>query len=108
MEYCPDGNLDEFIGKINQHDCEEIMELIIDGLVYLHEEKNIIHRDIKPENILMSQGSPKIADLGLARLMKSSGVATKLGTLPYVAPEVFYKDKYHSSADIWSLGITFL
>ena len=51
---------------------------------------------------------PKIADLGLARLMKTSGVSTKAGTPYYLAPEVFSDDKYNISADIWSLGITFL
>ena len=56
----------------------------------------------------MSKGVPKIADLGLARLMKTSGVSTKSGTPYYLAYEVFYEDKYHTSADIWSLGITFL
>ena len=34
----------------------------------------------------MSKGVPKIADLGLARLLKTSGVATKAGTPFYLAP----------------------
>ena len=56
----------------------------------------------------MSNGIVKIADLGLARLMKTSGVSTKAGTPFYLAPEIFTSDKYHVSADIWSLGLTFL
>lgn len=40
--------------------------------------------------------------------MKTSGISTKIGTLFYLAPEVFHKDKYDTKADIWSLGIMML
>ena len=32
---------------------------------------------------------PKIGDLGMARLIKSSGASTKLGTEFYLAPEMY-------------------
>jgi serine/threonine protein kinase len=48
MEYCPDGNLDDQIGRIEQPHIEGIMKQIANGLVYLHDNKKIIHRDIKP------------------------------------------------------------
>ncbi len=63
------------------------MKQIVEGLFYIH-KKGIIHRDIKPENILMINGAPKITDLGLAQIMRTSGVSGKSGTLFYEAPEV--------------------
>lgn len=56
----------------------------------------------------MKDGDPKISDLGIATIMKSSGVTTVLGTRYYLAPETFLSDKFDFAADIWSLGITFL
>ncbi len=79
----------------------------MEGLVYIH-KKGIIHRDIKPENILMMNGVPKITDLGLAQVIRKSGVRGKSGTLIYEAPEVLQEEKYGQAADIWSLGIVFL
>ncbi|RZC75598.1 hypothetical protein C5167_051080 [Papaver somniferum] len=51
----------------------EIALSVARGILYLHEEceNQIIHCDIKPQNILMDQNnSPKIADFGLAKLLK--------------------------------------
>ncbi len=56
----------------------------------------------------MLEGIPKIADLGIAKIMKTSGLTTKIGTLFYASPEVLNEEKYDFSADIWSLGIVFL
>ena len=83
------------------------MKQIVEGLVYIHRKK-IIHRDIKPENILMLNGVPKITDLGLAQIMRTSGVSGKSGTPFYEAPEVLYEEKYGQAADIWSLAIVIL
>ena len=72
--------------------------------MYLHNKK-IIHRDIKPENVLMKDGVAKIADLGISRLMNTSGAETKIFTMMYGAPEIFHEEKYDLKADVWSLGI---
>ena len=61
---------------------------IAEGLKYLH-DKNIIHRDIKPENILLSGWVPKIADMGVAKVIKSMRATTKIGTPFYMAFEIF-------------------
>lgn len=58
----------------------KISAQILNGLVYLHEEKCIVHRDLKPPNskyslllynfvflvLLNSEGVAKIADFGMA------------------------------------------
>jgi serine/threonine protein kinase len=53
----------------------------------------------------MLKGVSKITDLGLSKLMKTSGMSSKSGTPFYLAPEVFHSEKYDKKADIWSFGI---
>ena len=37
LEYCPDGNLNNFIGKLDQKKSKEIMRQVAEGLLYLHD-----------------------------------------------------------------------
>ena len=49
-----------------------IMNQIIEGITYIHEELNSVHRDIKPQNIFMNDDfTVKIGDLGLMKIMGS-------------------------------------
>jgi serine/threonine protein kinase len=87
-----------------------VIYTLCDALEYLH-EKDIVHRDLKPENILLESTAPdakiKIADFGLARMMKKNDVMkTACGTPGYVAPEVLQNKGYDSGAvDMWSTGV---
>ena len=97
-----------------------ITKKIVEGLIYLHENK-IIHRDLKPENILMSSDSTavKIGDFGISVWIKESQNKMKnkilnytrdfmkrsvAGTGIYMAPEVLLCLPYGYDCDIWSLG----
>ena len=68
---------------------------------------NIIHRDIKPANIFLSAaGDYKLGDFGVARVADTaSGASTRIGTVNYMAPEVFHGRNYTRSVDIYSLGL---
>ncbi|MCD7883375.1 MAG: protein kinase [Lachnospiraceae bacterium] len=88
---------------------KEIIKLATDicsALEYC-EKMGIIHRDIKPENIFRSpMGDFKLGDFGIAREEGlASGSYSSKGTRPYMAPEVYLKQHYNISADIYSLGI---
>ena len=53
-------------------------------------------------------GIPKIADLGIAKIMKAGGLSTKVCTPFYASREFLNEERYEFPADVWSLGIIFL
>jgi serine/threonine protein kinase len=60
------------------------------GLHFLH-SKRIVHFDLKSQNILLARdGSAKIADVGLAKIMQREYVSTldMVGTFAWAAPEL--------------------
>lgn len=76
------------------------------GIQYLHNQ-SVVHRDLKPENILIKNGKVKIADFGLAKTILLN-TRTLLGTLYYVAPELFRMEAYGKSVDIFAIGVIFI
>lgn len=73
----------------------------------LCQKRNLIHRDIKPGNIFVSSdGDYKLGDFGIARQMEGAqGGLTIVGTLDYMAPEVYGGNRYDERVDIYSLGM---
>ena len=73
----------------------------------LLEREKIVHRDIKPANILRnSQGNYKLGDFGVARQLEhTQTVMTRIGTLKYIAPEIYKGKAANATADIYSLGL---
>jgi formylglycine-generating enzyme required for sulfatase activity len=111
MECVSGGNLHQLIkrGPLPvEQTCRLTLELC-DALTQAH-HLQIVHRDIKPENVLMSQdGTPKLTDFGLARLVSEgtrlTGTGTQIGTPFYMSPEAWQGQPLDAQADIWSLGI---
>ena len=108
-EYAPGGSLQ---GWLQKHEgrapsLEAAVEMateILDGLEYLHEQR-IIHRDLKPDNILLQRETPRLADFGIARVIKTDSYSQNLsGTFAYMAPEAF-SGKRNEQTDIWSVGV---
>jgi serine/threonine-protein kinase len=86
-----------------------IMADVADALDYAH-KNGVIHRDIKPANImLLSDGTVKVTDFGIARIVEYSTTHTKMiqGTPSYMSPEQVNGEKVQGPSDLFSLGAVF-
>ena len=70
------------------------------------------HRDLKPENILATTSGAdvnvKIADFGLARLIKEEEYKARVGfrfPIRWTAPEAAKFGRFSIKSDVWSFGI---
>ncbi|XP_054918926.1 inhibitor of nuclear factor kappa-B kinase subunit alpha-like isoform X1 [Dermacentor andersoni] len=115
MEYCSGGNLRKMLQRpenscgLHEKDVRCVLSDVTAGLQYLH-SNHVIHRDLKPENIVLKnvEGKTvyKIIDLGYAKEFDQSSLCNSfVGTLQYLAPELFEKKPYTRAVDLWSLGI---
>ncbi|KAL4529628.1 hypothetical protein Ndes2437B_g08800 [Nannochloris sp. 'desiccata'] len=75
------------------------------GLCFLH-NRRIVHFDLKSPNILLGRdGTAKIGDVGMARILVREYVTGVMGTLSWSAPEMLWGTKCTEKADIYSYGI---
>ncbi len=108
-EYAPDGSLEQWLkenGKMSVERAIETTIKILDGLEFLH-SRNIIHRDLKPANILLQGETPRLADFGISRALRtsvSSQSQNVSGTFAYMSPEGF-DGKRSVQTDVWAVGV---
>uniref|UniRef100_A0A7S1PIP0 mitogen-activated protein kinase kinase n=1 Tax=Percolomonas cosmopolitus TaxID=63605 RepID=A0A7S1PIP0_9EUKA len=117
LDYMDCGSLRDVLdlhGSIEEPILAKLVVQLLNGLIYLHEEREIIHRDIKPENILINkEGYVRISDFGMAGLKTSpkgpNGTIyckSFVGSITYMSPERIQDQKHSFHSDIWSLGLT--
>ena len=114
MEYVNGLNLREAMEAmaIDANESVDYIKTICSALNYAH-SKGVVHRDIKPENILLGDdGSLKIADFGIAKIVDSQSpkqiTATRhiLGTPHYLAPEQLDSpNEADHRVDIYAVGV---
>jgi eukaryotic-like serine/threonine-protein kinase len=112
MPYIDGGTLRGRIHKspLPLHEICRYIRDIASALDYIHSQ-GIIHRDIKSSNVLLSQdGYCYLSDFGVARTVSDATQMTStgnvLGTVDYVAPELFEPDyKADARSDFYSLGV---
>lgn len=113
MELVPGGTLAERLGvegRLPPEAVADILEPIASALGAIH-AAGLVHRDVKPQNILLGPSGPKLADLGVVRLLDTGLTAeltapdTTLGTLRYLAPEVLDGQPAGPPADAFALAM---
>lgn len=115
MEYVEGRNVHELIldGMVSLDLAQALLAQVCDALNYAH-SKGIIHGDIKPSNIVVdADGTVKLLDFGLARLMEHDQTDTEvewvpMGTPEYAAPELYERGAVADPrTDIYALGVVF-
>lgn len=101
LEWVEGTTLRQLLDRRGALPAEEAASLILPlcaALQHAH-DRCVVHRDLKPENILLTtEGQPKLADFGLARLggrsasfaatgAKPNRTPSTVGTPAYMAPE---------------------
>jgi serine/threonine protein kinase/WD40 repeat protein len=112
LEFVDGGSLaDKLDGTpLPPREAAHLVEVLARAMDYAH-QRHIIHRDLKPGNVLLSaDGTPKIADFGLAKHLQGQGANTQtgaiVGTPSYMAPEQASGKGKHvgPEADVYALG----
>ncbi|GJY59026.1 SNF1-related protein kinase catalytic subunit alpha KIN10-like protein isoform X1, partial [Tanacetum coccineum] len=94
-------------GRLEENEARHYFQQIISGVESCHLHK-VVHRDLKPENLLLdSKGNVKVADFGLANVMRDGHLLkTSCGSPSYAAPEVLSGRLYAGpKVDVWSCGV---
>ena len=111
MEMADDGDLESKVQKniknrtsFSENDLWSYLVQILNGLKYLHDSK-IMHRDLKCANIfLLKNGTLKLGDLNVSKIVKMGLAHTQTGTPYYASPEVWADKPYDYKSDIWSVA----
>lgn len=112
-ELMKNGCLLDYLQKANRQilDLPKLIYMaaqIADGMAYL-ESHNYVHRDLAARNILVGEKNiVKIADFGLARLIKETEYEARVGArfpIKWTAPEAASYSRFSTKSDVWSFGI---
>ncbi|RYG34710.1 serine/threonine protein kinase [bacterium] len=111
LEFLDGGTLRSEVdnaGPLSKERAAEIAMAVLEGLSHAH-AKGVIHRDIKPDNVqILSNGSIKITDFGIARLTFQPNLTMDgqvFGTPSYMSPEQIVGKEIDARSDLFSVGV---
>jgi tetratricopeptide (TPR) repeat protein len=112
LEYVEGGTLRRRIADaaLPEAEAARLVETLARAVAYMH-QREIVHRDLNPNNVLLTpDGTPKISDFGLAKVLDLPSGPTRtealMGTPCYMAPEQATGNTRHIGplADVYGLG----
>lgn len=111
MEWVDGVTLGEWLRE-TQPSLDRKLELWLElaGAVAYAHRNLIIHRDIKPSNVLVGRdGSSKLVDFGIAKLIGEGGEAAQTHTVHltprYASPEQLRGERVTTATDVFGLGL---
>ncbi|XP_044502137.1 integrin-linked protein kinase 1-like isoform X2 [Mangifera indica] len=115
-EYLRNGSLHDILKKRGRIDPPTAVSYALDiarGMNYLHQHKPhaIIHRDLTPSNVLLGEaGRLKVTDFGLSKIAQEKDsygykMTGETGSYRYMAPEVYRRESYGKSVDVFSFAV---
>ncbi|KAK8888137.1 hypothetical protein M9Y10_039199 [Tritrichomonas musculus] len=109
LEYCPINLHKAIKNKVfSKEELVKIIYQIVEAMKFIHFKK-IIHRDLKPTNILIdSDGTVKICDFGISKLMtvEEQTMTRGIGSQKFMAPEIINEEDYYDEkVDVYSFGV---
>jgi len=122
MEFVDGKPIDEYCDekRLTVHERLELFQDVCSAVQYAH-RKLVVHRDLKPSNILVTnEGSVKLLDFGIAKVLGNGGELTGGTPLPdllpewqgfqpltpsYASPEQVRGETITTASDIYQLGV---
>jgi len=75
------------------------------GMAYLHQQ-GIVHRDLKSLNLMVTEDwGLQVIDFGTSRIVDHYEMTNNLGSVFWMAPEMFQDSSYDNSVDVYAFGI---
>ncbi|CRX37335.1 / pknB / Serine/threonine-protein kinase pknB /:214119 Forward [Candidatus Hepatoplasma crinochetorum] len=111
MEYLKGKTLEKYIREKEYLDSKEVSKYAIEILKALdHVHQNgIMHRDLKPANITITDDNKlKLMDFGIIQTSINQELtrqASIIGTIQYLAPEIFKGEKSSPPSEMFSIGV---
>ena len=118
VEYISDMSLSDVIkttGSFTGKNWWNLAHNLLMALAAIHNAE-VIHRDLKPGNIMISKGTPRLIDFGLAKPIAesvekyhSTKIDQVMGTPHYMSPEQWKRTKdVDGKTDVWAIGVTLI
>lgn len=107
MEFASGGNLEDFLLNSPPESWELVIYLAkrITSNLRCIQDIGLLHQDLHPGNIVFDNGTPRIIDVGLSRIIEVEKQSdTVYGRMAYLPPEYFVGGEYTQKSEIYCLG----